>query len=162
VKNQSIHHAASIFFKKLISYIDEKYNMKFCSGCGSELPNITVNFCPTFGAKLWKKESTDVVSEEKIQSRNTIYSLGIKLEPMFDKILKAKGFDTIRRKKLEGKSGTFHEIDILATKNEIVLAVECKNYGETRTIGLKCITDKIYFLISKKRIIIYILGKLMI
>lgn len=116
--------------------------MKFCPECGVELPIITANFCPSCGAKLWKKEfQEDLSHENNVQSRNTIYSLGIKLEQMFDEILKAKGFDTTRRKKLEGKSGTFHEIDILATKNEIVLAVECKNYGETRTIGLKDIRD---------------------
>lgn len=57
--------------------------MKFCSECGSELLNITANFCPTCGAKLWKEEIIDDISEENIQSQNTIYSLGIKLEQMF-------------------------------------------------------------------------------
>jgi hypothetical protein len=102
---------------------------------------MTTNFCPACGTKLWKNELENEFDTENSQSGNTIYSLGIKLEQMFEGILKSRGFTTTRRKRLEGKSGTFHEIDILATKNELILAVECKNYGEKRTVGLKDIRD---------------------
>jgi hypothetical protein len=115
--------------------------VRFCTECGANLPNMTVNFCPTCGTKLWKNELENEFYQEDSQSSNTIYSLGIKLEQMFEGILKSRGFTTTRRKRLEGKSGTFHEIDILATKNEVILAVECKNYGEKRTVGLKDIRD---------------------
>ena len=51
------------------------------------------------------------------------------------------GFSTDRRIKLRGQSGTFNEIDVLAKRDNDVLAVECKNYGEARLVGIKEIRD---------------------
>lgn len=45
------------------------------------------------------------------------------------------------RQKLEGNSGALHEIDVLAKRQNKVLAVECKNYNESRLVGIKEIRD---------------------
>jgi hypothetical protein len=61
---------------------------------------------------------------------------------MVEQILKNKGFSTERRMKLRGQSGTLHEIDVLAKRENDVLAVECKNYGEARLVSIKEVRDK--------------------
>ena len=42
---------------------------------------------------------------------------------------------------MRGKSGTLHEIDVLAKRENDVFAVECKNYGEARMVGIKEVRD---------------------
>ena len=120
--------------------------MKFCPECGSQLPLGPAKFCPNCGKSLWNvTESSNTLEEQKeatVQSgQNTIYSLGVKLEQMVEQIMKNKGFSTERRIKLRGQSGIFHEIDVLAKRENDVLAVECKNYGKARLVGIKEITD---------------------
>jgi len=60
---------------------------------------------------------------------------------MVEQIMKNKGFSTDRRIKLRGQSGTLHEIDVLAKRENDVFAVECKNYGESRLVGIKEVRD---------------------
>jgi HJR/Mrr/RecB family endonuclease len=135
--------------------------MKFCSECGSPLPTRTVKFCQNCGTNLWQSKeseaqslensgtnmphnSSEVLSKGEVEMEphnQTIHSLGVKLEEMVEQILKAKGYSTKTRQKLKGNSGAPHEIDILATKEEKQLAVECKNYSEARTVGIKEIRD---------------------
>jgi Holliday junction resolvase len=67
--------------------------------------------------------------------------LGIKLEETVEQILKKRGYTTEMRQKLEGNSGALNEIDVLAKKQNKVLAVECKNYKESRLVGIKEIRD---------------------
>lgn len=45
-----------------------------------------------------------------------------------DTLLRTGYINTEKRKKIEGISGTLHEIDILAYKENNIVAVECKNY----------------------------------
>src|SRR6266516_5777072 len=106
--------------------------MKFCSECGSELPIVLTRFCPNCGANL--SHSISDFERREIEQPD-IYSLGVKLEQMVEQILKTRGFSTERRLKLKGESGATHEIDILAKREIDVLAVECKNYGEARSVG---------------------------
>jgi hypothetical protein len=118
--------------------------VKFCPECGSQLPLGPAKFCPNCGKSLWNVESSDTLEqkEEMVQSGQTsIYSLGVKLEQMVEQIMKNKGFSTERRVKLRGQSGILHEIDVLAKRENDVLAIECKNYGEARLVGVKEIRD---------------------
>ena len=98
------------------------------------------------GKSLWDvTEPSDTFEEQKeamVQSGQTaIYALGVKLEQMVEQIIKNKGFSTERRIKLRGQSGILHEIDVLAKRENDVLAVECKNYGEARLVGIKEVRD---------------------
>ena len=111
-----------------------------------QLPLGQTKFCPNCGKSLWNvTESSDTLEEQKevtVQSGQTaIYSLGVKLEQMVEQIIKNKGFSTERRIKLRGQSGILHEIDVLAKRENHVLAVECKNYGEARMVGIKEVRD---------------------
>ena len=142
--------------------------MKFCPECGSQLQIGTAKFCHNCGTSLWvaatsetdipveRKEELNSVprgslnlekeSEEKDQvegdfQNQTIHSLGIKLEETVEQILKSRGYRTETRKKMVGNSKALHEIDVLAKRQNKVLAVECKNYSEARTVGIKEIRD---------------------
>jgi hypothetical protein len=112
--------------------------MKFCSECGSELPTVPTKFCHNCGANLWH---SILDSERREIEQPDIYSLGVKLEQMVEQILKTRGFSTERRLKLKGESGATHEIDVLAKREIDVVAVECKNYGEARSVGIKELRD---------------------
>jgi hypothetical protein len=112
--------------------------MKFCSECGSELLVGPTKFCHNCGANLWYAIND---SERREIEPPNIYSLGVKLEQMVEQILKTKGFSTERRLKLTGESGATHEIDVLAKRETDVLAVECKNYCEARSVGIKELRD---------------------
>jgi Holliday junction resolvase len=119
--------------------------VKFCPECGSQLPLGPAKFCSNCGKSLWDaKESSNTFEEQKeasLSGQTGIYTLGVKLEQMVEEILKNKGFSTERRIKLRGESGATHEIDVLAKRENDVLAVECKNYGETRLVGIKELRD---------------------
>jgi predicted RecB family endonuclease len=60
---------------------------------------------------------------------------------MVEQILRNRGFETSLRQKLRGKSGAIHEIDIVAKRDNNVVAVECKNFGESRSVGIKELRD---------------------
>jgi hypothetical protein len=142
--------------------------MKFCPECGSQLPTGTSKFCHNCGTSLWTATTeTDFTTEPKGElniphdslnlekeqeeekhqvegdfQNQTIHSLGIKLEETVEQILKSRGYHTETRKKMIGNSKALHEIDILAKRqNKDVVAVECKNYSEARTVGIKEIRD---------------------
>jgi hypothetical protein len=143
--------------------------MKFCPECGSELPTGTAKFCHNCGSSLWattaetgitveSKYEPKIIAEHSLEKfgkeqgeekqqikgdfqNQTVHSLGIKLEETVEHILKNKGYYTETRKKMIGNSKALHEIDILAKRQNKVLAVECKNYSEARTVGIKEIRD---------------------
>jgi hypothetical protein len=143
--------------------------MKFCPECGSQLPTGTAKICHNCGTSLWvpSTSETDITVELKEELNNvpegslnlekepeeekdqvqgdfqnqTIHSLGIKLEETVEQILKSRGYRTETRKKMISNSKALHEIDFLARRQHKVLAIECKNYSEARTVGIKEIRD---------------------
>ena len=133
--------------------------MKFCPECGSQLPIGTAKYCSNCGKSLWVTTSeTEESKEEKNISEQfekgeehqqikgdfqnqTVHSLGIKLEETVEQIHKDRGYTTETRKKMIGSSKALHEIDILAKRQNKVLAIECKNYNESRIVGIKEIRD---------------------
>ncbi len=82
----------------------------------------------------------DEILEEPIVEK-TAKELGTNLEDMVEKILQDRGFSTETRTKTRDSSGQLNEIDIIAKRNRIVLAVECKNYAESNKVGIKEIRD---------------------
>lgn len=139
--------------------------MKLCPECGIEMDFGSAKFCHNCGTSLSDQVKSDInngkdqsftfdstiyhdVVAEKDESKtreepyaNSIYSLGIKLEEVVEKILIGKEYSTQKRLKLMGRSGALHEIDVLAKKRNQSLAVECKNYDKSTVVGIKEIRD---------------------
>ena len=113
---------------------------KFCPECGYRLLNENAKFCSECGYSFRELsvEKPEVKSESEKYSPN-IYQLGEKLEEVVEKIFQAQGFETERRRRLKGKSGTINEIDILAKKGRRVIAVECKNLSTP--VGISQVRD---------------------
>ena len=97
---------------------------KFCPNCGAKLAFENAKFCGECGFVLQARADSEEIAqevvpqespdeeEEKEDLRVSIFELGNRLEEVVEKIFKAKGFETERRKRLEGKSGTRSEIDM--------------------------------------------------
>lgn len=131
--------------------------MKFCPECGEDLRGST-KFCPECGFNMaslvarddGKKIAASDVQEESVFDEDALHDppaekttrvLGTNLEDTVEKILQDRGFSTETRTKLRGVSGQLNEIDIMATKNRVTIAVECKNYAESSKVGIKEIRD---------------------
>lgn len=133
--------------------------MSFCTKCGAQTIDKSAKFCYKCGAPLViedieqpvkkkeetgevetiKKEDVEFASDEDIVSKTfnaeirgaRAHELGVKLEMAVEKILKAEGYTTERRKRMGEKVKS--EMDIVALKtrkgykDEII--VECKNYS---------------------------------
>ena len=142
--------------------------MSFCVNCGTEIKRSSAKFCPKCGCKLDEPDEdtrsvasvttsniqnkieipktmeigkTEELGEEESPSPN-MYDLGVKLENAVEKILRAEGYSTQKRQRLEGEKGT-SEIDIVATRiyngRKEIIAVECKNHNAP--ISVKEIRD---------------------
>jgi len=114
---------------------------KYCPNCGVKLVISDVKFCSECGYALQVsiilEEATieeKVPREEEEELTTSIYELGNRLEEVVEKIFQSRGFETERRRRLEGKSGTKSEIDIIAKKSGKTIAVECKNYSDPVSI----------------------------
>ncbi len=119
---------------------------KYCPNCGVKLAITDVKFCSECGYALQVptilEEATieeKVPHEEEEELTTSIYELGNRLEEVVEKIFQARGFETERRRRLEGKSGTKSEIDIIAKKSGRIIAVECKNYSDP--VGIDKVRD---------------------
>ena len=64
-----------------------------------------------------------------------------KIEEVVEQILNKRGFSTKRRLKIRGRSNSLSEIDTLATKKNLDIAVECNNYDSQTVVGIKEIRD---------------------
>lgn len=127
--------------------------MNFCPECGVKSPIANPKFCFECGARLF---FDDKIIEQPLDANSTstylqvnstenqdgyplcsTHVFGLKLEEMVEQILKSRGYTTERRKKIQGRSGAFHELDLYAKNSRGVLVVECKNYDESRIIGIQ-------------------------
>ncbi|MBU4077340.1 MAG: restriction endonuclease [Euryarchaeota archaeon] len=126
-------------------------NAKFCPNCGFNFQDTKINEEPRIqiesDTKIMQKSSTPQVvdedeTEESEYNAKNAYALGFKFEDTVEEILKAKGYSTQRRLRLDGQKGK-SEIDILAIKKykgkEKRIAVECKNH--TNSVSVKDIRD---------------------
>ena len=120
--------------------------MNFCPKCGSKIQFNQPKYCPNCGLSLVVEKEIDKTAEdsslkmppmtqkEDIETeyiQTTKYERGMKFEDIVEDILKAQGYSTQRRLRLQGEKGK-SEVDIFAFRkfkgNEKRLAVECKNY----------------------------------
>lgn len=127
--------------------------MKFCPECGEDLKG-SIKFCPECGINLnnlpkenpvqneVKIEYTEPISNsEEPVIQKTTRDLGTRLEESVEKIFKDRGYQTVRAQKIKGQSGEYNEIDVIAKRGSITLAIECKNYAEDRKVGIKEVRD---------------------
>ncbi len=123
---------------------------RFCYNCGNRLnqdyhsqkdtdENTSLTSSKAIFQEILTSEPIDNVS--LIKDTNSIYNLGIQLEEVVEQILKKRDFSTQRRLKLKGRSGSLSEIDVLASKKNLKIAVECKNYDKETVVGIKEIRD---------------------
>ncbi len=106
--------------------------MKYCPECGVTLKFQNPKFCPECGASLSTNERIELETKEELnekQLRISVFELGDKLEEVVEKIYRSKGYNTERRLRIEGDSGTKSEIDIIAKRGRKTIAIECKNYS---------------------------------
>ncbi len=127
--------------------------MKFCPECGGDLKG-SKKFCPECGINLnnlpkgnsnqnsVETESANHIFEtEEPVIQKTTRDLGTRLEESVERIFKDRGYQTSRGQKIKGQSDQYNEIDVLAKRGSITLAIECKNYTEDRKVGIKEIRD---------------------
>lgn len=122
-------------------------NENFCTVCGAKLKEITVQVTEQVGEIIKEELKENINSEDSAETqeqqlfRQTTRELGNKLEEMVERIFRDQGYETATRQKLQGISGSYNEIDVLATRKNIRIAIECKNYSEDRKVGIKEIRD---------------------
>jgi predicted RecB family endonuclease len=124
--------------------------MKFCPECGAKLEGSS-KFCSECGTKFTQPaevEPSPTPSPESISAAPSPISqpvinrheLGIKLEEVVESIFKADGYTTQRRQRVQGVvRGYTNEIDIMATRGNERIAIECKNFSSP--VGISQVRD---------------------
>ena len=130
---------------------------KFCTNCGTQLTETVVQVTEEVG-EIVKEEYRAQLDNSNVESKEydvddnsikqTMRELGNKLEEMVEKIFQNQGYETKIRQKLQGDSGTYNEIDVIATRKSVKIAIECKNYSEERNVGIKEIRDFVQKLVD--------------
>lgn len=133
--------------------LEEDFGMaKFCHNCGNRLnqdyqsqksstdKDISLTSSKAIFQDVMEYETNDK-SLPLFKENNSIYDLGVQLEEVVEQILMKRNFSTQRRLKLKGRSGSLSEIDVLASKKNLKIAVECKNYDRETVVGIKEIRD---------------------
>ncbi len=104
----------------------------FCPDCGDKLKSPNPKFCPNCGKPILSSQVHKKPQSKKfLKTKTSIHDLGTKFEECVEIILKGMGFETESRKRIKGTSGVSHEIDVVAKKGQILLAVECKNLKDS-------------------------------
>jgi len=119
---------------------------KFCTNCGEKIKEVTVQVTEELGNLIKEeyKENHSDLSQSESEVEETISTtkmLGNKLEETVERIFNEQGYETKIRQKILGQSNTYNEIDVLATRKNVRIAIECKNYSEDRKVGIKEIRD---------------------
>ena len=123
--------------------------MPFCTECGAKLEG-SPKFCPECGIKF--KEHTEIIKDKEPSPASSSsapaptpprpinsHELGIKLEEVVESIFKADGYSTHKRQRIPGIRGYTNEIDIIATRGEEKIAIECKNFSSP--VGISQVRD---------------------
>lgn len=127
--------------------------MKFCLNCGVRLQAANPKFCPECGANLQVPQAPEDRTAESVAPNRpkpevpsepdeaelvklNVYDLGIRLEEMTAAIFQRMGYSVEMRKRVQTKSGATAEIDLLLQRGARTKAVECKNYGDSRSVGI--------------------------
>jgi len=127
--------------------------MKFCPECGAKQEG-SPKFCPECGTKFPQSleshevpqpassspEPTSSIPSPTPQPAINSHELGLRLEEVVESIYKADGYATQRRQHMKGVvRGYNNEIDILATRGNEKIAIECKNFKSP--VGISQVRD---------------------
>ncbi|WP_321507481.1 restriction endonuclease [uncultured Methanoregula sp.] len=127
--------------------------MKFCPECGAKQEG-SPKFCPECGTKFSQfpespevlrptpssSESVSLIHSPTPQPAINSHELGLRLEEVVESIYKADGYATQRRQHMKGVvRGYNNEIDILATRGNEKIAIECKNFKSP--VGISQVRD---------------------
>ncbi len=127
---------------------------KFCPECGTRLSEPNPKFCPECGANLGHQEARSVetakvippppspdtrpLAHEDAEMRKvSAYELGERLEQMAASIFKNLGYSVEVRKKVQTRTGSVCEFDVLLRRGPRTMAIECKNYDVSRAVGIQ-------------------------
>jgi hypothetical protein len=127
---------------------------KFCPECGTRLSEPNPKFCPECGANLGHQEARPVdtakaippppspdarpsVHEDVEMRKVNAYELGQRLEQMAASIFKNLGYSVEVRKKVQTRTGSVCEFDVLLRRGQRTMAIECKNYDVSRAVGIQ-------------------------
>lgn len=129
--------------------------MVFCWRCGAEVERAEASFCAKCGADLLPKgkssasiESPTVgqqgskgeeMEESPRVSRLNAYGLGKQFEENVALIFRNMGYQVETRHHFHEMGGA--EIDLVLSRGNRRVAVECKNYDESRDVGIKDLRD---------------------
>ena len=107
---------------------------KFCRNCGAKITEVTVQVAEEVGDVIKEEYRESIHNEQEINQdtqeieesfvSQTMRELGNKLEDMVEKIYQGQGYETKTRQKILGESKTYNEIDVLATRKSIKIAIE--------------------------------------
>lgn len=121
--------------------------MKFCPECGEDTKGSS-KFCPEcdmdlkkFVSEMDAQPEISQIDEPTQSIPESSREMGNKLEDAVAKIFQSKGYEIVLRKKISGKSGEYNEIDVVATRGQATIAIECKNYSEGKKIGAMTVRD---------------------
>ena len=124
--------------------------MKFCPECGCKLEG-SPKFCPECGTKFTQAPDETGVQAPPVESAPSVprptpqpainrHELGIRLEEVVESIFKADGYTTQKRQRVQGiVKGYTNEIDIIATRGNEKIAIECKNFSSP--VGISQVRD---------------------
>lgn len=109
-------------------------NAKFCPECGFSLTKGEVPTKQEVPTKVAVREG----QEGEAKPSASVFDLGNKLEQVVEKILQARGYETERRRRLQGRSGTSSEIDIIGRKTVVQLeSVNDAIVAAVKKLGLR-------------------------
>jgi predicted RecB family endonuclease len=119
--------------------------MKFCPECGAKLEG-SPKFCPECGTRFTQTTNENTPPEPALavllpepQPATSSYDLGVRFEDMVESIFKADGYATQRRQRDRQLEGYANEIDIIATRGNEKIAIECKNFSNP--VGISQVRD---------------------
>ena len=129
--------------------------MTFCWNCGAEVERTEAKFCLKCGVSLSSRDTTVTSSRPEQQVdvgtervgeqgptptvRVNTYRLGKHFEENVASIFERMGYQVEMRHHFREMGGA--EFDLLLTRGKRKVADECKNYDESRDVGIKEIRD---------------------
>jgi len=114
-------------------------NPRFCPECGTNLQSYDIrpNEPPREVIPIQAAAPVPQLHEDTEMGRLSTYELGRRLESMAASIFESMGYSVEVRKKVPTRSGSVCEFDVYLQRGPRRMAVECKNYDVSRSVGVQ-------------------------